>query len=102
MPDQWSPGALPPARSFWPSFFSHVVARLQWNARAIDLAPDARAWPGLPDERRRRLTTLLAGFCVAEEAVSEHLTPFPATARSASMASAESLMAWVFYLQHRE
>jgi ribonucleoside-diphosphate reductase beta chain len=102
MPDQWSPGAMPPRRSFWPSFFSGVVARLQWDARAIDLAPDARAWPELPDERRRRLTTLLAGFCVAEEAVSEHLEPFPAAARNTSMASAESLMAWVFYLQRRD
>jgi ribonucleoside-diphosphate reductase beta chain len=102
MPDQWSPGALPPRRSFWPTFFSGVVARLQWDATAIDLAPDARAWPELPDERRRRLTTLLAGFCVAEDAVSEHLEPFAAAARNTSMASAETLMAWVFYLQRRD
>jgi ribonucleoside-diphosphate reductase beta chain len=91
-----------PKRSFWPSFFSRIVARLQWNPAAIDLTPDARAWPGLPAERRRRLTTLLAGFCVAEEAVSEHLEPFAAVAREASMASQESLMAWVFYLQRRD
>jgi ribonucleoside-diphosphate reductase beta chain len=102
MPDQWSPGALPPRRSFWPTFFSRVVARLQWDATAIDLAPDARAWPELPDERRRRLTTLLAGFCVAEDAVSEHLEPFAAVARETSMASAETLMAWIFYLQRRD
>ena len=102
MPDQWSPGALPPRRSFWPTFFSGVVARLQWDARAIDLAPDARVWPELPDERRRRLTTLLAGFCVAEDAVSEHLEPFAAAARNTSMASAETLMAWIFYLQRRD
>src|ERR687894_2023044 len=81
MPDQWSPGALPPRRSFWPTFFSGVVALLQWDAAAIDLTPDARAWPELPDERRRRLTTLLAGFCVAEDAVFEHLEPFAAVAR---------------------
>ena len=102
MPDQWSPGALPPRRSFWPTFFSGVVARLQWDAKAIDLAPDARVWPELPDERRRRLTTLLAGFCVAEDAVSEHLEPFAAVARETSMASAETLMAWIFYLQRRD
>jgi DNA-binding transcriptional LysR family regulator len=87
------------SRSFWPSFFSRIVARLQWDARAIDLAPDARAWPGLPAKRRRRLTTLFAGFCVAEEAVSEHLAPFPEAARHTSMASAETLMAWAFYLE---
>jgi ribonucleoside-diphosphate reductase beta chain len=102
MPDQWSPGAVPPRRSFWPNFFSHVVARLQWDARAIDLAPDARAWPDLPAERRRRLTTLLAGFRVGDDAVSEHIAPFAETARNTSMASAESLMAWVFYLQRRD
>jgi ribonucleoside-diphosphate reductase beta chain len=89
-------------RSFWPSFFSRIVARLQWNAAAIDLTPDARAWPGLPAERRRRLTTLLAGFRVAEDAVSEHLEPFADVARKASMASQESLVAWVFFLQRRD
>src|SRR3954451_7214950 len=89
-------------RSFWPNFFSKVVARLQWSPEAIELAPDARAWPDLPAERRRRLTTLLAGFCVAEEAVAEHLTPFADAAREATLASQESLMAWVFFLQRRD
>jgi ribonucleoside-diphosphate reductase beta chain len=88
--------------SFWPSFFSRVVARLQWDAAAIDVAPDARAWPELPAARRRRLTTLLAGFRVGEDAVAEHLEPFPGAARSTTMASAETLMAWVFYLQRRD
>ena len=94
-----SPLAKP---SFWPSFFSKVVARLQWNPAAIDLTPDAREWPELPAERRRRLMTLLAGFCVAEDAVSEHITPFADAAREATLASQESLMAWVFYLQRRD
>lgn len=77
------------------SSFSQIVARLQWNANAIDLAPDARAWPGLPDERRQRLTTLLAGFRVAEDAVFEHLAPFRETAK-------DDLAAWVFFLQRRD
>jgi ribonucleoside-diphosphate reductase beta chain len=89
-------------RSFWPNFFSRLVARLQWDPAAIDLTVDARAWPELPDERRRRLTTLLAGFCVAEDAVAEHLEPFAGVARGATMASQESLMAWVFFLQRRD
>jgi ribonucleoside-diphosphate reductase beta chain len=84
---------LPSGR--WPSFFSRLVARLQWDARAIDLAPDARAWPELPDGRRERLTTLLAGFCVAEVAVAEHLRPFGEAANN-------SLVAWVLYLQRRD
>jgi ribonucleoside-diphosphate reductase beta chain len=91
-----------PKRSFWPNFFSQVVARLQWNPEAIDLTPDARAWPELPAERRRRLMTILAGFRVAEDAVSEHITPFGDVARQATLASQESLMAWVFFLQRRD
>ena len=89
-------------RSFWPNFFSRVVARLQWDPAAIDLAPDARAWQELPEERRRRLTTLLAGFCVAEDAVAEQLTPFVDAANRETLASQESLMAWIFFLQRRD
>ncbi|MEA2229874.1 MAG: ribonucleoside-diphosphate reductase beta chain, partial [Solirubrobacteraceae bacterium] len=84
---------LPSGR--WPSFFSRVVARLQWDAAAIDLAPDARAWPELPAERRDRLTALLAGFRVAEDAVAEHLAPF-------GQAANNSLVAWVLFLQRRD
>jgi ribonucleoside-diphosphate reductase beta chain len=84
---------LPHSR--WPSFFSKVVARLQWDANAIDLSEDARAWPGLPDERRRRLTTLFCGFRVAEDAVSEQIAPF-------ADFMTDSLQAWVFYLQQRD
>ena len=89
-------------RSFWPSFFSRVAARKQWDAAAIDLAPDARAWPELPDERRQRLTTLLAGFRVAEDAVAEQIRPFVAAANRETLASQESLMAWTFSLQRRD
>jgi ribonucleoside-diphosphate reductase beta chain len=89
-------------RSFWPNFFSRRVATLQWNPMAIDLTQDARAWTELEDERRRRLRTLLAGFCVAEEAVAETLAPFADAARAATLPSQESLMAWVFFLQRRD
>jgi ribonucleoside-diphosphate reductase beta chain len=90
---------LPPEqrhRLFAPlSSFSHIVARLQWDATVIDLATDAAAWPELEPERRRRLTTLLSSFCVAEEAVSEHLQPFTG-------ATNDTLVAWVFFLQRRD
>jgi ribonucleoside-diphosphate reductase beta chain len=89
-------------RSFWPNFFSRLVARLQWDPTAIDLIPDARAWQELPDERRDRLMTLLAGFCVGEGAVSEQIAPFADAAREATLVSQESLMAWVFFLQRRD
>jgi ribonucleoside-diphosphate reductase beta chain len=91
-----------PKRTFWPDFFSKLVARLQWDPEAIDLGPDARAWAALPAERRRRLMTLLAGFRVGEDAVSEHIAPFADAARKATLASHESLMAWVFFLQRRD
>jgi ribonucleoside-diphosphate reductase beta chain len=89
-------------RSFWPGFFSRVAARKQWDAAAIDFTPDAGAWPELPDERRERLTTLLAGFCVAETAVAGNLTPFVTAANKETLASQESLMAWTFTLQRRD
>jgi ribonucleoside-diphosphate reductase beta chain len=89
-------------RSFWPSFFSRVAARKQWDPAAIDFAVDARAWPELPDERRHRLMTLLAGFRVAEDAVAEQLTPFADAARRETLASQESLVAWVFSVQRRD
>jgi ribonucleoside-diphosphate reductase beta chain len=89
-------------RSFWPSFFSRVAARKQWDAAAIDFGPDARAWQELPDERRHRLTTLLAGFCVAEDAVAEQIRPFVAAANKETLASQESLVAWTFSLQRRD
>jgi ribonucleoside-diphosphate reductase beta chain len=86
-------GILPDSR--WPNFFSRVVAKLQWNAEGIDLKPDAAAFAELPDERRERLTTLLASFRIADNAVSEHLEPFGAAAKN-------SLIAWVVFLQRRD
>jgi ribonucleoside-diphosphate reductase beta chain len=92
--DEIEPGHVLPSDR-WPNFFSRLVARLQWDSSAIDLAPDAAAWPELPDERRARLTTLLAGFRVADAAVSEHLAPFGDAAKN-------SLVAWVMFLQRRD
>jgi ribonucleoside-diphosphate reductase beta chain len=79
------------------STYSQIVAKLQWVPAAIDLRRDAEAWPGLPDERRRRLTTLLSGFRVAEDAVAEHLTPFADRAEHV-----DTMMMWIFFLQRRD
>ncbi len=79
------------------STYSQIVAKLQWEPGAIDLAPDAHAWTRLPDERRHRLTTLLAGFRVAEDAVAEHLTPFADRAEHV-----DTMMMWIFFLQRRD
>ncbi|MGB8879718.1 MAG: hypothetical protein WCD11_25625, partial [Solirubrobacteraceae bacterium] len=79
------------------STYSQIVAKLQWEPAAIDLEPDARAWPELPVQRRRRLTTLLAGFRVAEDAVAEHLVPFADRAEHV-----DTMMMWLFFLQRRD
>ena len=89
-------------RSFWPNFFSQLVARLQWNPMAIDLTGDARAWTELGAERRARLLKLLVGFRVGEDAVAAQIAPFADAARETTLASQESLMAWVFFLQRRD
>jgi ribonucleoside-diphosphate reductase beta chain len=98
----FSRGRAEVKRSFWPNFFSRIVARLQWDEAKIDLGPDARAWRELAEDRRARLTTLLAGFCVAEQAVAEQLMPYGTVAKATAMASEESLIAWVFFLQRRD
>jgi ribonucleoside-diphosphate reductase beta chain len=84
---------LPSSR--WPNFFSRVVAKLQWDEQRIDLAPDAEAFRAMPDERRERLTKILAGFRVADDAVSTNLEPFGPAANN-------SLIAWVVFLQKRD
>jgi ribonucleoside-diphosphate reductase beta chain len=77
--------------------YSQIVAKLHWEPTTIDLVPDAEAWPGLPEERRHRLTTLLAGFRVAEDSVAEHLTPFADRAEHV-----DTMMMWIFFLQRRD
>lgn len=52
--------------------------RLRWDEADLDLSGDADAWPKLPKYLRVPLSRLLAGFCVAENAVAEHLEPFEA------------------------
>jgi len=89
-------------RSFWPDFFSRLVARLQWDPMAVDLTRDVREWAELPAERRTRLLKVLAGFEVGEGAVAEQIAPYADAARKATLASQESLMAWVFFLQRRD
>ena len=53
--------------------FLRLASRIQWDAEDIDLTTDAAAWPAVADERLREL---VAGFCVGEAGVAEHLGPF--------------------------
>lgn len=59
--------------------YDHLLAaarRLQWDDAAIDLTTDAAAFPSVPAPLAGRIRRLVAGFCVAEAAVAEHLVPF--------------------------
>jgi ribonucleoside-diphosphate reductase beta chain len=56
--------------------FAGLARRLQWDEAAIDLRPDAAAWPALDAGTRARLLALLAGFCVGEAGVADELGPF--------------------------
>jgi len=51
--------------------FLRLAERIQWDAEAIDLSADVTGWPA--DER---ITELVAGFCVGEAGVAEHLHDF--------------------------
>ena len=93
-----------PKRSYWPNFFSQ-----ERGPPAVESgghrprARDARRVAGAParaarspDRAARRRSR------VAQDAVAETLTPFADAAREADLASQESLIAWVFFLQRRD
>jgi ribonucleoside-diphosphate reductase beta chain len=60
--------------------FVILAETLQWDEAAIDFVPDKEAWPALDDTENARLLGLIAGFCIAESAVSGHLGSFQAAA----------------------
>ena len=51
--------------------FLRLASRIQWDAEAVDLSADARAWP--VDDR---IAGYVAGFLVGEQGVADHLAPF--------------------------
>ncbi len=61
--------------------------RLRWDDADVDVAADAPAWRALDPGLRTRLDRLVAGFCVAEAAVAEHLAPFAAAATDPALAA---------------
>jgi ribonucleoside-diphosphate reductase beta chain len=67
--------------------FVILAESLQWDETAIDFAPDQGAWPGLGDTESARVLGLIAGFCIAESAVSGHLGSFQAAASDDSVAA---------------
>jgi ribonucleoside-diphosphate reductase beta chain len=75
--------------------FLVLARRAQWLQDDVDLRPDADAWPHLRPAARLHLERLLAGFCVGEAGVAEHLGPFGA-------AAADPLAAACFAAQQRD
>ena len=60
--------------------FVILADTLQWDEATIDFASDKAAWPTLDDTENARVLGLIAGFCIAESAVSGHLGSFQAAA----------------------
>ncbi len=60
--------------------FVILAESLQWDEAAIDLRPDGEAWSALDDAENARVLGLIAGFCIAESAVSGHIGAFEAAA----------------------
>jgi ribonucleoside-diphosphate reductase beta chain len=60
--------------------FVILAESLQWDEAAIDFAPDKAAWPTLDGTENAQVLGLIAGFCIAESAVSGHLASFQAAA----------------------
>jgi ribonucleoside-diphosphate reductase beta chain len=67
--------------------FLGIAASVQWDEREIPLQADGRAWPAVADER---LTELVAGFCVGEAGVAEHLGVFAGGAAAAACFEAQA------------
>jgi ribonucleoside-diphosphate reductase beta chain len=67
--------------------FVILAESLQWDEAAIDFTADMQAWPALGDAERTGVLGLIAGFCIAESAVSGHLASFEAAASDDSVAA---------------
>ncbi len=68
--------------------FVTLAESLQWDETAIDFSADREAWPQLTDTEKARVLGLIAGFVLAETAVSEELGSYEAAASDESMEAA--------------
>ncbi|MBO0892340.1 MAG: hypothetical protein J2P14_15600, partial [Acidothermales bacterium] len=66
--------------------FVTLAESLQWDETTIDFTPDKRAWPALDKSESAHVLGLIAGFGIAEAAVSGHLGSFQDAASDASVA----------------
>src|ERR1700751_6296210 len=75
--------------------FVILAETLQWDETTLDFASDKAAWEALDDTENARVLGLIAGFCIAEAAVSGHLGSFQA-------AASDDLVAACFRAQARD
>lgn len=68
--------------------FVTLAESLQWDETAIDYSADRAAWPQLTDTENARILGLIAGFVIAETAVSGELGSYLAAASDSSMEAA--------------
>ena len=60
--------------------FVMLAESLQWDEADIDFTLDKEAWLALDDAENARVLGLIAGFCIAESAVSGHIGAFETAA----------------------
>ena len=68
--------------------FVTLAESLQWDETDIDFSADREAWPQLTDAENTRVLGLIAGFVIAETAVSGELGSYQAAASDNSMEAA--------------
>ncbi|GAA3079058.1 hypothetical protein GCM10010464_49000 [Pseudonocardia yunnanensis] len=68
--------------------FVTLAESLQWDETDIDYSADREAWPQLTDTEKSKVLGLIAGFVIAETAVSGELGSYQAAASDSSMEAA--------------
>lgn len=65
--------------------FAQLAESLQWDETDIDFSADRAAWPQLTDAENAQVLGLIAGFVIAETAVSTQLGAYQLVASDESM-----------------
>ncbi|MDN5747844.1 MAG: ribonucleotide-diphosphate reductase subunit beta [Pseudonocardia sp.] len=65
--------------------FAQLAETLQWDETEIDFSADREAWPQLTDAENAQILGLIAGFVIAENAVSTQLGAWQMVATDDSM-----------------
>lgn len=68
--------------------FVQLAASLQWDEKELDFSADREAWPQLTEDESATILGLVAGFVIAETAVSTQLVSYEAAASDPSMEAA--------------